>query len=108
MPTLFNFFLVVVFFFLGWLFDKRKHKAATIFLFVIIGFIPFFSPLASTTADFNPLALPWLIGLLFPKSFQEGHPPAFIFIAPFIWIAIGIILTIIFFYLEKKRKGDDS
>jgi len=104
MPTLFNISIIALFLFIGFLFDKRKTKRAIVILFIIIGFIPFFSPLASRTADFSLLHLPWLIGLLLPKIFQEGHPPAFIFIAPFMWIVLGIVIAIIVGYFQRKKK----
>ena len=107
-PSFFNLIVILIFISIGILFDKKWYKLATLCLSLVIAIIPFFTDVATISSlDFSPYALPFYIGGLFPNSLQGGHPPPIIFLAPIIWLFIGIlsIVEISFIYDRKKRNS---
>ena len=108
-PSFFNFIVIVVLVSIGILFDKKWYKLATLCLFLVIAIIPFFTDVATISSlDFSPYALPFYIGVLFPNSLQGGHPPAIIFLAPIIWLFIGILSIVGIFFIYDRRKRNSQ
>ena len=90
----FNLIVVGIFFGVGSLFDFKKLKTGFISSGVLLAILPFFSDLvAPSIVELNPYVAPWIIIVILPKTLQEGHPPAGIFLVPLFWIVLGIALA---------------
>ena len=105
-PSFFNLIVVLIFISIGILFDKKWYKLATLFLSLVVAIVPFFSDIATISSlDSSPYALPFYIGLMFPQSLQGGHPPAIIFLAPIVWLFIGVMGVVGIFFIYDKRNS---
>jgi hypothetical protein len=89
-----NVIIVFIFASVGSCFDFNKHKIGFVLSGVLLAVLPFFSDSTSSVVDINPYAAPWLLMFLLPDNFQQGHPPAAIFVMPLFWVGLGVVLAI--------------